>query len=88
MTKIGKWKGGILLPAPGRHPYGFYEIVDDDEKVIGEILVTTKTRDGRWQLSLMTDREIDLDRLDLPFVEDGGMSEPCGATAADEDAPA
>ena len=63
------WKGGITLPAPGKNAYGFYEILSDDGKPIGEALVTYKQSDGRWTLNLMTDREIDLDALDLPFVE-------------------
>ena len=65
------WKGGIMLPAPGKHGYGFYELLTDDGQPVGEAIVHLRT-DGRWGLSLATDREIDLDALDLPFVEDGG----------------
>ena len=64
------WKGGITLPAPGKYAYGFYELLSDDGEPIGEALVSFQQSAGRWTLNLVTDREIDLDALDLPFVED------------------
>ena len=62
--------GGITMPPPGKNKSWTYELLDDEGNVIGLVL-NGGTASG-WQLSLVTDREIDLEAstIDLVFVED------------------
>lgn len=74
-----KWKGGILLPVPGRNAYGHYEILGEDDAVLGHLVVENNGGPGKpFKVGITTDREIDLEATALAFVgdEDGTGSAP------------
>ena len=63
------WKGGILLPKDGKYGYGAYEMIADDDSVVGRAFVK-HTVDGKFVVEFHTEREIDLDASDFAFVEE------------------